>query len=125
VLKSIACDKVLFFGERHNVFDYLLNADAFCLSSIYEGMPISLIEALACGCTPICTPVGGIVNTIENGKTGYLSNSISDLDYYNSILNYLENKEEIKKEDLEKYYISRFSIEECVKNHLLIYNLHN
>jgi glycosyltransferase involved in cell wall biosynthesis len=120
-LIKMACDKVLFLGEQHNVFDYLLNADAFCLSSIYEGMPISLIEALACGCTPICTPVGGIMNAIEDGKTGYLSHSVSEMEYYNTIVNYLENQNNIKSEDLVNYYYSRFSIEECVKNHLLIY----
>lgn len=121
-LVNLACDKILFFGEKHNVFDYLLNADAFCLSSIYEGMPISLIEALACGCVPICTPVGGIMNTIENGKTGYLSHSVSANDYYHSVMDFLENREKIKRVDLINYYHSRFSIEICAKNHILIYS---
>lgn len=120
-LRSIACKKIIFLGERHNVFDYLLNADAFCLSSTYEGMPISLIEALACGCTPICTPVGGIINTIEDNVTGYLSQSISESDYYNSILYYLDNIGKIKKEKLIKHYFLRFSIDECAKKYLSVY----
>lgn len=120
-LRNLACDKIFFLGEKHNVSDYLLNADAFCLSSTYEGMPISLIEALACGCIPICTPVGGIINTIENGKTGYLSQSISENDYYDSFLNYLRNKEQIKRKDLIQYYFTHFSIEDCVKNYLALY----
>lgn len=121
-LKSIACDKIIFIGTKHNVSDYLLNADAFCLSSTSEAMPISLIEALACGCIPICTPVGGLINTIQNGVTGYLSKSVSENDYYLTIKYYLENKERIKKEDLIKYYITNFSIEECANRHLLLYN---
>jgi glycosyltransferase involved in cell wall biosynthesis len=120
-LKSLACDKIFFLGEKHNVSDYLLNADAFCLSSVREGMPISLIEALACGCTPICTPVGGLINTIVNGKTGYLSKSVFENDYYFSIRSYLENKDQIKKEALIQYYFAHFSIEECVEKYLSLY----
>jgi glycosyltransferase involved in cell wall biosynthesis len=121
-VKNLACDKIIFFGEKHNVSDYLLNADAFCLSSIREGMPISLIEAFACGCVPICTPVGGLINTIENGVTGYLSDSVSENDYYLSVRTYLENKDQIKKTDLIQYYLSNFSIEECAKKYLSLYN---
>ena len=92
------------------------------MSSIREGMPISLIEAFACGCIPICTPVGGLINTIENGKTGYLSKSVSENDYYFSVMSYLENKDQIKKEDLIQYYLTHFSIEECVNKYLSVYN---
>jgi len=122
-LKTLACDKIIFLGERHNVSDYLLNADAFCLSSVREGMPISLIEAFACGCTPICTPIGGLINTIKNGETGYLSNSVSEDDYSVAIRAYLESKNKIRKEDLIKYYNQYFSIDECAKKYISLYKM--
>jgi len=59
-------------GERTNVADYLVNADYFLMPSSYEGLPISLLEAMACGCTPICTAVGGIPNVVTDGQNGYL-----------------------------------------------------
>lgn len=121
-LKELACDKIVFLGEKHNVSDYLLNADVFCLSSAREGMPISLIEAFACGCIPICTPVGGLINIIKNGETGYISKSVSEDDYYISVRSYLENKDQIKKTEMIRYYNSRFSIEECVKKYVYLYN---
>ena len=54
------CDSVTFFGERADVSPFLLAADLFILSSITEGLPISLLEALAAGIPAIVTDVGGI-----------------------------------------------------------------
>lgn len=38
---------IYFLGEKLNVYDYLACADVFCLSSIKEGMPITLIESFS------------------------------------------------------------------------------
>jgi len=120
-LKSKASDDIYFLGEKHNVTDYYLNSDAFCLSSIHEGMPITLIEAFACGCTPICTPVGGICDTINHGITGFLSNSISEGDFYDAINLYLNQKDPISKKLLIDYYNSNFSILECANQHIQLF----
>ncbi|MEC5147436.1 glycosyltransferase [Chitinophaga sp. 212800010-3] len=78
-------DQVYFMGSQKNISDFLYAADIFALSSIFEGMPISLIEALAAGCVPVSTPVGGIMEMLENGKTGFLSNDLSLDEYYKAI----------------------------------------
>lgn len=121
-LKSIAGDHIHFLGIRSNIYDYLYASDAFCLSSIYEGMPISLIEAFACACVPICTPVGGIKDTIENGVTGFLSKTVSEEDYLNSLKEFIRNKNMISKDTLIKYFKENFSIEECTNNYMKIYS---
>lgn len=123
-LKEMAGSNLYFLGQRHNIVDHYLNADAFCLSSLHEGMPITLIESLSCGCIPICTPVGGIINTIKNGYNGFLSKSTTEEDYYQAIINFITNKNQIKKESLLKYYQTIFSIEKCAFKHIQAYNSH-
>ena len=41
------------------VRDYMIAADAMCLSSKMEGMPMTIIEAFSVGLPALCTPVGG------------------------------------------------------------------
>lgn len=72
-------------GEKNNATDYLFGADFFCLSSIFEGMPISLIEAMAVGAVPVCTPVGGIPEMLNEIDASLLSGSIETESYYNTL----------------------------------------
>jgi glycosyltransferase involved in cell wall biosynthesis len=120
-LKISAGDHIHFLGAKWNVMDYLSASDAFCLSSLSEGMPISLIEALACGCIPVCTPVGGIVNTIEHGVTGFLSRSVSEEDYLEAVREFIINKNNIDRKRLINYYHNNFSIEQCSNKYMKIY----
>ncbi len=120
-LKTSASNKIIFLNPVHNIADYFITSDAFCLSSTNEGMPITVIEALACGCTPICTPVGGVIDAIENGVTGFLSKTISEEDYYQSVIDYLKQKEGIIKDNLIQSYKNRFSIEECTNQYIKLY----
>lgn len=54
-------DSVTFFGEQHEVARFFFAADLFILSSITEGVPVSLIEALAASLPAVVTAVGGMV----------------------------------------------------------------
>jgi len=50
----------------------LARADAFLLPSYAEGLPMSLLEAMANGLAPICTPVGSIPEFVRDGVNGLL-----------------------------------------------------
>jgi glycosyltransferase involved in cell wall biosynthesis len=63
---------VTFTGYVGNVDEYLQAADVFVLPSESEAMPLSLIEAMACGLPSIGTTVGGIPDLIEHERTGLL-----------------------------------------------------
>lgn len=86
--------RIVYLGEMSNIPQLLSESDAFCLPSIYEGLPISLLEALSVGCIPICSPVGGIVNVVTSGSNGILSASSSEADYYEALRLYLQMSSE-------------------------------
>ena len=73
LIQSQDRSQVLFVGEKKNVADYLACADFFVLSSIMEGLPISLIEAMSMGVVPVSTPAGGVKDVIRNSENGFLS----------------------------------------------------
>ena len=107
---------------RTNPRDYMRAADAFCLSSIYEGMPITLIECFSVGAIPLCTPVGGIINMIEDGKNGLLANSSSQDDIEDMLKRYLYLKTNsitvFKKNSYETF--TKFNMKTCCNNYLSI-----
>lgn len=66
-------DTVELVGYVENPLKYFARSDVFVLSSLVEGMPNVLVEAMMCGCTPVSTncPTGPN-ELLQNGKYGYL-----------------------------------------------------
>jgi glycosyltransferase involved in cell wall biosynthesis len=64
--------RVRWQGMVSNVGDWLRLADTFVLPSASEGLSIALLEAMACGATPVATAVGGAVDVIDPGRNGLL-----------------------------------------------------
>ena len=61
-------------GNRYDVADLLSASDVFILTSVSEGIPLTLIEAMLSRVPCVCTRVGGIPEILLNGKTGLLEN---------------------------------------------------
>ena len=88
-LRPYFSDRIRYLGLRTDVPSLLARADAMCLPSVWEGLPITLLECLAVGCIPVCSPVGGIVNVVEDGRNGLLSASSAEDDYYQAMQRFL------------------------------------
>jgi glycosyltransferase involved in cell wall biosynthesis len=57
----------------------MLDASVLVLLSDYEGLPIALLEAMACGLIPVCLRIrSGVGQLIEQGKTGFLVDDRGD-----------------------------------------------
>lgn len=66
--------QVLFLGfkDREDIPEILAITDFLVLSSLWEGLPTAIIEAMAAGCPVVATAVGGSPELIIEGQTGFL-----------------------------------------------------
>ena len=122
-LMAIKPPNVFFIGKVNNVSDYLLNADAFVLSSLFEGLPIALLEALSAGATPVCTPVGGLKDVITN-HIGYLSDDVSEESYTKALQAFITAPEEElkrKKTNGKALFEQRYSMQMCAAEYNDLY----
>jgi L-malate glycosyltransferase len=65
-------DAVHWPGLRTDVRPFLAAMDVYMMSSIFEGLPIALLEAMAMRCAVVSTGVGGIPEVISDGNNGCL-----------------------------------------------------
>lgn len=66
-------DAVCFWGNQSDVHPFLHDADLFLLPSLYEGIPMTIIEAMGTGLPIVATPVGGVPDMLQNGESGLLT----------------------------------------------------
>lgn len=78
--KSLEND-IFLLGLRENPFKFLANSDIFVFSSLYEGFPTVLLEAMACGLPIISTNCKtGPYEILDNGKYGLLVEILNSID---------------------------------------------
>jgi len=85
-----------FVSGKHKK-DVFRDADIYIFPSYTEGMPISVIEAMAFGLPVITRPVGGLKDFFEDGKMGYITDSL-DPKVYADILEKLILNPELRKQ---------------------------
>lgn len=111
-LKAYFNDRIKYIGVRSDIPQLMAYCYGFCLPSIWEGLPVTLLESLSSGCIPVCSPVGGIVEVIQHGKNGFLSKSSNEDDFYATMLEVCELNEQqsivIKSNCMESF--DRFDI---------------
>lgn len=77
--------------SSNTVLNHIQESKIFVMSSLSEGLPCAMMEAMACELIPIVPPVGDISNIIIHGENGYLhNNTVEEMAYYmyNTIENY-------------------------------------
>lgn len=73
-------------GTRNDVAQLLRGADAFLLTSISEGIPLTVIEAMAARVPVVSTSVGGIPEMIRSGESGFLAGAEDDCALADSLI---------------------------------------
>ena len=99
------------WGPREEALEYVANSDIYIMTSRWEGMPLSLLEAMYLRKPCVVTNVVGNRDVIHNDKNGYVCN---DVDEFVERIQYLADNPDIRKrlgeqghEEVETIYNSR------------------
>ena len=103
-------------GHRTDTTELLMISDIFALSSLWEGLPMALIEALNMQVPAVCYNVNGITEVIKNGKNGF---TVKSKDYQTLAKNIIKILEGSFK--FTSYDLTEFDIDTMVKNQASLY----
>jgi len=120
-IASLKSKNTFMLGLKNNVADYLICSDVFCMSSLIEGMPMSILEAFSAGLPVLSTPAYGLPDIVHSPVKGLLTPASSEEKYYEMIKLFLKMPasqiEKIKENNL-KDFKQKFSIEITKENYL-------
>ncbi len=92
LVKDIDLEKgIIFTGVRDDIPEIMSILDIFTLPSLWEGMPRSLIEAMALLKPVIVNKIGGIGEIVENGKNGLVVPAIQTVQFAEKVSFLLDN----------------------------------
>jgi glycosyltransferase involved in cell wall biosynthesis len=123
-LNKLKAENTFFVGPKSNIGDYLSCADALCISSRLEGLPIILLEAFSFGLPVISTPVGGIPNVLINQVNGFLSEDITSESFLLALQTFLstsENEVKIISQNNHTKFVEQFDIKIIAEKYYNLY----
>jgi glycosyltransferase EpsD len=85
-------DTVQFLGYRNDVDKLTMISDIAFSASLREGLPVNIIEAMACGIPVVCSDNRGHRSLIKNNETGYIFSPKSDKEMVEAIIKLSENQ---------------------------------
>lgn len=118
--------KVTGWSDRKEVIKELVDIDIFILTSFWEGLSISLLEAMYLGKPVIVTNVIGNKDVINNDVNGYL---VNDLKEYKKMIKYIISNNiilDVKfKDKVRKNVMDEYDQKKMVKKYIDLYELDN
>lgn len=112
-------DRVVFLGKRDDIPGLLGIMDVCCLPSKYEGLPLTILEAMAAGVPVLGADVLGINEVIEDGSTGLLFEPGSEralIDALEGLLQGPSLRQRLSSAG-RAFVARRFSLDESVKKY--------
>lgn len=116
-------DVVFFLGYRKDVDKLTMISDIAFSASIREGLPVNIIEAMACGIPVVCSDNRGHRSLISHKITGFIFNIKSDQEMIEFIIDLYKNpllREEIGKRNVIE--AQKYSVDIAIKKMAAIYN---
>lgn len=90
-LKMLSNIKFAGTVDREIAIKYLLSSKIFLFPSLWEGLPIALIEAMHCGLPVVASKIGGTDEVVVNNVNGFLISDFNPKKYATAIVNLLKN----------------------------------
>ncbi|HHX81200.1 MAG TPA: glycosyltransferase [Acholeplasmataceae bacterium] len=116
-------DKVIFTGAVSNVNEYLTKSSIFILTSLYEGNPISILEAMNVGLPIVAPRVGGIPDIVKDSVNGFLFEVGNVDECLNSVISLVENPSLMRNIYFNnKTKAKEYSIGKCANSYLNCFN---
>lgn len=122
-IKKLGLEQVVEMpGQCTDIAKQLNRSDIFVQSSDYEGLPISGLEAMACGLPIISTKAGGTIDIVEEGINGFLVD-IGDEDKFEEYIELLVEDDKKRKfmGEMSRCKAEKFSIDNCVRQYEKLY----
>jgi glycosyltransferase involved in cell wall biosynthesis len=114
---------VTFWGQQLDVAPFFSAADLFIMSSISEGLPISLLQAFSIGLPAIVTDVGGMAEAVRLGQAGVIVTPESADEMAAAILRLAANAAEHQRlsASAASAFLSHFSLQKTVVAYKQLY----
>lgn len=111
-LKSSVTEHIHFMGHQERIYPYMTQFDLLLMPSDHEGLPMTLLEAMALNCPVAAHAVGGMCSLLQDGEFGYLTQQHNVNGYITLITDALKDRERLKntaaraKEHVRQHYNS-------------------
>lgn len=114
-------NNVFCLGEVHSAFVYFKYADLFTLPSNYEGLPVSLLEALSFGVPAVASAVGGVTEVLDGSNGFAVENNLSE---FVSKIKYIlddDNRYKTMSANARSSYLKKFTMDRMFEEYSEIF----
>lgn len=121
--KAAGIENIRFIGHVSKVNELFKIMDIFAMPSLWEGAPLTLLEAMAYGKPAVVTDVGNTAEVIQDGMNGYIVEKKDVRAFVDRIITLIENpdkKAEIEKQ-AQKDFAEKFSNQIMIQRYKQLY----
>ncbi|MCU0476496.1 MAG: glycosyltransferase family 4 protein [Anaerolineae bacterium] len=111
--------RVIITGWQRDLASAYADMDVFVISSVNEGTPVTVIEALSAGCPVVATAVGGLPDLLEGGRFGALVPSENPEAMAQAVVSMLDSPPDTT--DAQRAMIDRYGIDRLIDDMRALY----
>lgn len=117
-------DRVEFLGHRSDVPQLLAGSQIFALTSHWEGLPISILEAMRAGVPVVASDVGGVREAVVHGETGFMTRRGDSAEVATALGALVRNPELRCKqgEAARQRFLHQFTLERQMRETIAVYD---